>query len=296
MKHISSKLPRFQCGILIHAALTMTAFVALNDGNKAISAPAPVTSPADAWTYADVADLFLESPVVLTARIVEAIPLRNSAGSTTAAVTNRYYIVADAVALIRGSSSVASRVAWLTDVTLDGRGKAPRLKKTQVIVSAFAVTSRPGELKLAARDAMVPWSPALESRVRGVIASGLAADAPPRVTGIASAFHSAGNLPGEGETQLFLGTPRSQPVSINVLRRPGFDPQWAVALGEIVDEAARPPERDTLGWYRLACFLPVDLPEPAVGELSANDIAAVRTDYRFVLQSLGPCARTRSRR
>ncbi len=45
--------------------------------------------------------------------------------------------------------------------------------------------------------------------------------------------------------------------------------------------------RDTLLWYRLACFLPRALP-PTTGE----GRAALETDYAFVLSSLGTCART----
>jgi hypothetical protein len=139
----------------------------------------------------------------------------------------------------------------------------------------------------------VPWSAALEARVRSVVASGLATDAPPRVTGITSAFYSPGNLPGEGETQIFLTTDVARPVSINVLRRPGQMPTWAVSLGEIVDEAARAPLRDTLAWYRLACFLPRTLPAAALAELSENDAASARADYAFVIEALETCNRTR---
>jgi hypothetical protein len=265
-------------------------------GNPAFSAPAPISSPADGWRYADIADLFLESPIVVTARIVEAIPVKDRDGAPSGNGPIRYYLVADVISLIRGTGGVAPRVSWIADVPVDGRGKVPRLKKTQVILAALPVTGRPGELRLAARDAMVPWSAALEARVRGVVASGLAGDAPPRITGIVSAFHSPGNLPGEGETQVFLTTISAQPVSINVLRRPGIDPQWAVALGEIVDEAARPPAPETLGWYRLACFLPGELPAAAAGDLSPSDAEAARADYGFVIRSLGPCARMRAAR
>jgi hypothetical protein len=205
----------------------------------------------------------------------------------------RYYLVADVASLIRGAEGLAPRIAFLVDVPLDARGKPPRLRRADMLIAALPVPGRPGEVRLAARDAMVPWSAALEARTRAVIASGLAADAPPRVTGIASAFHSAGNLPGEGETQVFLSTGRGQPVSLSIIRRPGQEPVWAVALGEIVDEAARPPARDTLGWYRLACFLPPALPAAAVAELGEADATAARADYAFVMGALGRCARTR---
>ena len=261
-----------------------------NGGKAAISASAPSASPADRWSYADVADLFLGAPIVVTARIVEAIPVREPTNTPVRPSMIRYYLVADVIALIRG---VPPRVSWIADVPLDSRGKPPKLKKMQVVLAALPVAGRPAELRLAARDAMVPWSAALETRVRATVASGLAADTPPRVTGISSTFYSPGNLPGEGETQIFLTTETARPVSISVLRRPGQATSWAVALGEIVDEAARAPIRDTLGWYRLACFLPRALPSAAMADLSESDATAARGDYAFVIESLGPCGRTR---
>jgi hypothetical protein len=278
------------------AAILCTA-MPITVGKATVSGSAPVASPADSWSYADVADLFLAAPVVASARIVEAIPvpqLNNTAASAASRPTTiRYYLVADVMALIRGTGGVSPRVSWIADVPVDGRGKPPKLKKLQVLVAALPVAGRPAELRLAARDAMVPWSAALEARVRSVVASGLAPDAPPRITGIASAFHSPGNLPGEGESQIFLTTDIAQPVSINVLRRPGQATTWAVSLGEIVDEAARVPARDTLGWYRLACVLPRTLPAAAVGELSEIDAVAAQGDYAFVIEALGACSRTR---
>ncbi len=268
-----------------------------NGGKAAVSAPMrtpiPVASPADRWSYADVTDLFLATPIVATARIVEVIPVTEATNTPPRAGTIRYYLVADIVALIRGTGGIPPRVSWIADVPLDSRGKPPKLRKLQVILAALPVAGRPAELRLAARDGMVPWSAALEARVRSTIASGLATDAAPRVTGIASAFHSPGNLPGEGETQIFLTTEMAQPVSVNVLRRPGQTTTWAISLGEIVDEAARAPARDTLGWYRLACFLPRALPTAAVDELSESDSATARADYGFVIEAMGPCTRTR---
>jgi len=113
---------------------------------------------------------------------------------------------------------------------------------------------------------------------------------------VREALHVPGNLVGEGETQIFLSTESGDPVSLTVLRRPGAEPTWGVALGEIVDQAARPPARDTLTWYRLACFLPTALPQSAnlSGVARARAIAA--EDYRLVRGELGACPRTRARR
>jgi len=77
-----------------------------------------------------------------------------------------------------------------------------------------------------------------------------------------------------------------------VLARPGQPKGFSVALGDVSDDAASSVPRDTLMWYKLACALPRALPAPAVAELEEADRAAVAADYRFVLDSLGPCQRT----
>ncbi|KAA5569740.1 hypothetical protein F3G50_31575, partial [Pseudomonas aeruginosa] len=81
-------------------------------------------------------------------------------------------------------------------------------------------------------------------RIRQIARDLVAPDAPPVITGVGNAFHVPGALPGEGETQVFLTTANGAPVSLSILRRPGEQPRWAVALSEIVDEAAAPPARD----------------------------------------------------
>jgi hypothetical protein len=118
--------------------------------------------------------------------------------------------------------------------------------------------------------------------------------APPRIIQLGDAFHVAGTVAGESETQIFLRTANDEPVSLSILRRPGQEPRWAVALGEIVDEAAKPPAPGTLLWYRLACSLPPTLPSQSVRALSPADAEAARADYALVMQSLGSCGRTRT--
>ena len=269
--------------------LSIAAGSLVNGGFAAIPKPVPPL-PADAWRYADVADLFAAAPIVLRAKIVSATALKG-VPTTNGAV--RFYVEGDVTALIRGNQAVPPRLIWLVDMLPDSRGKIAKLKKADVLIAALPVAGRPGEIRLAARDAQVFWSLAIESRVRGIIASVAAPDAPPAITGIASAFHTAGTITGEGETQIFLSTVTGAPISMTVLTRPGQPKRWAFALGEIVDEAAAPPVPDTLAWYRLACFLPRALPNTAIAELAVADADAARADYSFVVQALGPCPRVR---
>lgn len=262
-------------------------------------APATATaqspSVAAAIGYADLADLTLAAPVIADAAIRSVTRLKGADAAGVAPGLTRLYVEADVVALVRGSGGLPPRVGYLLDVAPDARGKLPPLRKLRVLLFARPAPGSAGQLQLIAPDAQLPWSPDADARVRAIARAALAADAPPRLTGVREAFHVAGALPGEGETQVFLQTADARPVSLSVLRRPGERPRWAVALSEIVDEAAAPPPRDTLLWYRLACALPPTLPPASTAGLAPADADAAREDYGFVLAQLGACGRTRGR-
>ncbi len=155
------------------------------------------------------------------------------------------------------------------------------------------MAGRPGELRLAAPDAQIAFTAERAATLRSIIREASSASPPPRIAGIGRAFHVPGAIRGESETQIFLLTAGGTPVSLTVLRRPGETPLWAVALSEIVDEAAAPPAPGTLLWYRLACGLPRTLPRQSLAEADAEGAAAIQADYRLVLERLGPCVRSR---
>lgn len=239
--------------------------------------------------YAGTVDLMLRAPLAIDATVRSVARIRPEEAPGLAAGHARFYVQADISALIRGREAMPPRVGYLVDLPVDFRGRPPRLKKARVLLFARTVPGWPGELQLAGADAQQPWSPALEAQVRRIATELVAPDAPPAITGIGNAFHVAGSLPGEGETQIFLTTADGRPVSLTILRRPGEERRWAVALAEIVDEAAGPPQRDTLLWYRLACGLPEALPESSLSSMSSGDAGAAREDYQFVRDALGPC-------
>lgn len=279
--------------------------LAANAGFSKFSAPASAQRSNDVATqsllaapqpsYADLADLSAVAPVVLIGEISSVIPLKPAQAPGVAAGYRRAYITTKAVGLIRGEGGVAPTLSYLYDVPLDARGKLPKLKKKRVLLFARPGT-RPGEIQLAAQDAQIDWSPEREASVRSIVSELLSAKAPPKIIGLGDAFHVAGTVQGEGETQIFLRTDSGEPVSLSIVRRPGADPKWAVALGEIVDEAAATPKPGTLLWYRLACGLPAALPPAAVRTLAVTDAEAARADYQLVVEGLGPCGRTRKPR
>lgn len=249
--------------------------------------------PQHVLSYADLADLTLAAPMVISAQVSRTVRLKPAQAPDIPAGEARLYVEATVTTLIRGAQGVPAQVSYLVDVPLDSRGRVPKLKKQQVLLMARPVAGRPGEIRLVAPDAQLPWSAETETRVRSIVLASTRADAPPEITGIGNAFHVPGSLPGEGETQIFLTTADHRPVSLSVLRRPGEQARWAVALSEIVDEAGAPPAPDTLLWYRLACFLPTQLPAGAVESAEPDQAEIARADYRLVIAGLGACVRTR---
>ncbi len=254
---------------------------------------APAAEVGAALSYADIADLADAASLVAVARIRNIIEIPPERVGSLSNGRRRLYVEAQVSSLIRGEGGISPTIRYLYDAPLTARGKVPKLKKTQVILFARPA-GRPGEVQLVARDAQIPATPATVSQVKAILSELVANGAPPRILGPGDAFHVAGTVAGEGETQIFLRTETGDPVSLSVLRRPGQDPRWAVALGEIVDEAARPPAPGSLLWYRLACGLPPTLPAQSVRALPPQDAEAARADYAFVIQALGRCNRTRS--
>ena len=241
--------------------------------------------------YADLADLVLAAPVIADVAIRSTARIKPEEAVGLAAGMARLYVEADVQALVRGAEGLPPRIGYLVDVATDSRGRPPKLKKARFLIFARLVPGNTGQVQLVARHAQLDWTPDTDARTRTIAKDVLDPAAPPQITGVGNAFHVAGALPGEGETQIFLTTANQRPVSLSILRRPGEQPRWAVALSEIVDEAAAAPPRDSLLWYRLACGLPDRLPETSTASLTPEDAAVAVADFRFVRDSLGSCGR-----
>ena len=246
-------------------------------------------------TYADLATLADQAPLVVRATVTRQAALEPERAPGLAAGWTRLYLEAETGSLLTGTVPIGESLRYLADVPLDAKGKAPKLKKASVLLFARPVAGRPGELQLVRPDAQLPWDEGVATRLRAILTEMVAADAAPAITGVRDALSIEGNLAGESETQIFLATPSGDPVSITIERRPGMEPRWGVSYSEIVDQSARPPQQDTLAWYRLACALPASLPTAA--NLSQDSTARARaaTDYAFVIAQLGPCSRNLTR-
>jgi hypothetical protein len=273
--------------LLIAGALSGPVFAQQIGASPATTGESPDEGPH----YADFAPLVLESPLLVDATIHRTDLITGPAAAGVAPGFARLYVEADVNALIRGPHGIPARIGYLVDVPTDARGRPPRLKKERVLLFARPVAGRPAQLQLIAKDAQRRWTPAAYALVQRIAQQAAAPNPPPVITGVANAFHVPGSLPGEGETQIFLSTADGRPVSLDILRRPGEQPRWSVALSDITDSSASAPARDTLLWYRLACALPPQLPDSSLAAVDPDAAAKAREDYRFVLDSLGPCDR-----
>jgi hypothetical protein len=253
------------------------------------SIPSESVQPVNVPPYADYADLVLAAPLIVNATIHGTSRLKPVEAPDLVAGTARLYVEADVLTIIRGTEPLPPRIGYLLDVPVDAKGRLPSLKKLHVLL--FARPAGAGQIQLVRPDAQRSWTFGGEKLARNITAEVLAPTAPPRVTGVGHAFHTAGALPGEGETQIFLATDTGRPVSLTIDRAADGARSWKVALSDIVDDSAGPPQRDTLLWYRLACTLPEVLPESSLDGAAPGDATIARDDYGYVRRALGTCDR-----
>lgn len=276
--------------LLAAALLPLMALLVAGTAQADSLAAAPA---APAPGYADLADLADSTPLVIRAQVRKVIAVEPARARGVRPGWARAFVEARTEALIGGNRAIGEQLRYLVDLKLDAKGKLPALKKKSVALFARAVDGRPGELQLVAPDAQLVWDPALDARLRALLAEFYAPGAPQKITGVREALHVPGTLAGQGETQLFLSTASGDPAAITVTRAPGAAPRFSASFSEVVSDSARLPAPDTLAWYRLACFLPPQLPASANIGASDADRAAAAADYRAVIGQLGPCPRQR---
>ncbi|HTN14700.1 MAG TPA: hypothetical protein VL094_07835 [Sphingomonadaceae bacterium] len=275
------------------SVLTGAAAFGLLAAQPALAAEKLPAMPVPQLTYADIVDLADSATMVVKARIRKQRTIAPELSPGLRPGWVRQLIEADTEALISGRSAIGESLRYLVDVRLDAKERAPKLKKQSVILFAFPVPGVPGDLQLIDVDSQFPADPGLEGRIREVLGQLVSPDAPPIVTGVGEALAVQGNLSGESETQVFLATKNNAPVSLNVVRRPNMEPEWGVSWTELVDQSAQPPHEGTLEWYRLACFLPADLPYDSILSRDGQSRALAAADYRYALDQLGRCSRMR---
>jgi len=287
---MNNKLKNMVNQMLIASALTI------------ISAPAYAQNNADYavsgvnFTYADIADLVTSAPMAIDLRIRKIRKLPETQTIGVPQNIQRVLAEADVTSLLRGPSGIGARQKFLLDLPKNERGKIPKLKKKRFFAFAAPVAGRNDVMQLIRPDALVEYSAGTNDLVRRVLAEAVRIDAPQKITGVSSAFHSPGNIVGEGETQIFLNTENGQPFGLSIESRSGQSRQWTVSTSEVISDAVPAPRRETLLWYRLACGLPAALPRSAIETDDTSNAMKAADDYRYIRTQLGQCSRTRAAR
>ncbi len=258
----------------------------------AIFAPARAQSPAPALAasdrlagFADTAELALAAPVIVRATITKAQRLSGKAAPDVAPSRVRFLVTAAVSNVLVAPGGMGGSLQYLWDAPQDSRGRPPAVKGTDVL--AFVLPPAPdGSTRLVSRRGQQPFDTALADTVRAVVTDQRSGKVPV-IRGVSNGFRADGTVSGESESQFFLTTADGKPATLVVQNRPGEVRRVLVARGDIIDESAERVRPGTLLWYRLACFLPAQLPAAAGG----ND-AALAQDWRNAIASLGPCGKT----
>ncbi len=259
---------------------------------NSLSSKTIVNARPSGLSYADLADLALASRITVAVKVRQATRLKGPEATNVLPGRRRFLVVADVLALIRSSESIAPRITYVIDVPPNAAGKFPNLSQGEGIVFAIPVEGYPNEVRLVSPDAQIAATPDYLARVRSILKDSDNPSAPPVIVGVDNAFHTPGAIPGEGETQIFLQTKDDRQVSLSIVRRAGQPPLWSVAAGEIVDQGGGLPQRNSLLWYRLACFLPPTLPPSSTESQPADQAQTAAEDYKELVAGLGPCPRS----
>ncbi len=143
----------------------LSSFVAFSASVAAVPPP-PYGGLPNAYTYVALTDMALAAPIVVAADIASAVPIKDAAGVPAGKV--RYYVEADAKALISGHAELPARISYQVDIPADPKGKKLKLKGVPVLLLATLAqgAAEPGMLRLIGPNAQVPRTPENESKLR----------------------------------------------------------------------------------------------------------------------------------
>ena len=255
---------------------------------QAVAAPAPPPPPPP-QSYAQLARLYLASPIVLRAQVKSEAKLSKK---TLAAMEplppqqGRLMLGVEIQSVLKAPQALPAQMSFLWQGPLDANGKLPKLRKSSRLF--FLMPTGPS-VTLVEVGAAPLWSSADEETLRAI---GREASDPVAVGLAPGALRLATVTPADGDRSSpfvhFLFETRGGSNLVAILER--ADGRWLLrTTTSDLDQDARPVPPNSLLWYHLACGLPAAPPDPVSRQASAEDAALAREAWAGMLADLGPC-------
>lgn len=181
--------------------------------------------------FTELARLTLAAPTILVGKVHAVVRVGRRDAPGLAEGSRRYLVRADVVRAILAPGAVPSRVEYLWDAASPRR---PAIDDAAVLLFLRPTPGFADRFQLVAEDGQVADTPSAETTVHRLAAE--ARDptlAGRRVTGVTKAFTVPGSVPGEAETQIFLRTTGSEPISLVVVSRPGEPKRYKIGRAHV---------------------------------------------------------------
>ncbi|APG62136.1 hypothetical protein LPB140_04185 [Sphingorhabdus lutea] len=254
----------------------------------------PLSTENSGATYVDLADIILSSPIIIDGIVTKEKKVPASQTPFLDKKLQRKLVELQLNSLIRGKNGMPATVRFVMDVRANAKGKFPKFKKQRIMVFGDNQGLPMGDLRLLRPDIFFNYDPQLDRMVRNITKEALLLDAPQKITGVQSAYHSSGTIIGTGLTEIFFATEKGQPLAILIDTDAQNGKSWSVSNEEVLGSNRPIVRQNTLLWYRLACELPQSIATDKMGGDDKDIHARIQSDYAFVRAKLGKCERTLS--
>jgi hypothetical protein len=256
----------------------------------ATGAAAPVPAPPlpARQSYAEMARLYLASPIIVRAQVRNESKLSKAEAALLAPVPAgqaRQWLTVDLQSALKAPDMMPARVRFLWQGELAANGKPPKLKKQSMLLFLRQVETAGDNPSFGLTEigAALPWTDGDEAHLRSVaLEYGLS------VKGMRQVFVTLSDGDTSARFVHFLFETRNGAPLVAIVEEQGQQWQMRTTTTDL-DQDAQAVKPETLLWYHLACGLDLQAPD-AVRRLPDRDERAfAERAWQAMHNLLGPC-------
>jgi hypothetical protein len=264
-------------GALLLAALSLMASPALAQtaARPAPAAAKPAPAPPPLPSVATLSRLIVEAPVIAVVRVRSATrPPRTDPAPPAGRA--RVILTADVQKVIAATDPVPARIRYTWEGPADAKGRAPSFNRQVMMVFARPEAAFDGPYALVGATPQLPWSEALEARVRELVGQ---AQRPQvrtlRLRTIRAAVDAEPDAGFARATGFVIDQAGASPVTLLVRDQSATVGDVAISWSDAT-QSVEPVTPNTLLWAQIACALPPRLPPDVVADyVGAQDSDAM---------------------